>query len=211
MSILFVILHSHKTKDRREVIKSTWGKHHDCFFCSDYNEPPEVYKMTDKTDHGSAELKHMYVFGHLLAQALVKEQKKYLWYFFCDDDTFVNTKLLIRDLNRFDPAAVHGQAINCWAGDPALTYPSGGAGYLLHASLLQKMTSIVSVPMTGFSDVTFGLHVRDIGIPVNGKAGFYSQPPSFYGVEDQDIHKQYTFHYIKTPEEVNRLHHLCEV
>ena len=204
--MLFVILHSQNTQDRRRVIKSTWGKNHDCFFCSDYSEPPEVHKMTDRTDHGSAELKHMYVFSHLLFL-----EKKYLWYFFCDDDTFVNTKRLVKDLNQFEPEEVHGQAINCWPGDPALTYPSGGAGYLLNVSLLQKMTSIVSIPMTGFSDVTFGLHLRDIGIPVHGRAGFHSQPPSFYGLGDKDIHKQYTFHYIKAPEEVNRLHQLCEV
>jgi hypothetical protein len=206
MAILFVILHSQAAQERRRAIKSTWGHGQDCFFCSDHNEPPDVYQLSNRSDHGSAEIKHTHAFSHLLFL-----EKKYEWYFFCDDDTFVNAKLLINDLDRFDQGAIHGQAINCWTGDTSLVYPSGGAGYLMHSKLLQKMPSIVSIPHTGYSDVTFGIHLRSSNIALKHNDGFLSQPPSFYNIDDSKVSSYYTFHYIKTSDEVRRLHQLCEV
>jgi len=205
MSILFVILHSQHTKSRYEAIKCTWGKDQDCFFCSDYSQPPDIYQLTERSDHGSAELKHTFSFSHLLLLP-----KKYNWYFFCDDDTFVNVDLLINDLPTFDPTCVHGQAIQCWQPDTSLIYPSGGAGYLISSEVLPKMPSIVSYPLTGFSDVTFGQFIRSNGIILKDNDKFKGQLPSHYGISKNDIHKYYTFHYIKSKQELTEFNELVK-
>jgi hypothetical protein len=94
---------------------------------------------------------------------------------------------------------------NTWPGDRNLKYCSGGAGYLIHSELLDKITQNVTILNTGYSDVTLGLFLRDLGIKSMNHIFFKSQPPSFYNTPDKEISNYITFHYIKTIDDMYSL------
>lgn len=199
MDITFAILHSNATKCRRDYIKSTWGAGARLIFCADYSAD-DVVAFTTRNDHASAEIKHIGMIQYYLQSRSQSD-----WVFFCDDDTFVNSTKLIRDLPKFDKSAVHGQGINCWGADISLHYPSGGAGYLVHRETIFKVAKCLDPLPTGFSDVTFGIAMRAAGIRMQHSELFKSQPPAFYNIPEEHVPSYYSFHYIKTEEQMTHL------
>lgn len=200
--ILFVILHGEVYKDRYHSIKNTWGKHVDTLFYSDYeNLEQNIVKVSDNKTYSSNEEKHINVIKNL--ENFVNND--YEWFFFCDDDTFVNVSMLEKKLNDFDPNYVHGSVINCWPSDRLLSYCSGGAGYLIHNTLLSKIKLNLKNYNTGYSDVSLGLSLRENGVKVLNHELFNSQAPSFYGFGVDSIKKLITFHYIKSEQDMLKL------
>ena len=198
--ILYVILHGSMNPDRYYNVKETWGKYLDCMFYSDHEDKEKnIIKVSDRTDYHSNEDKHVNVLKYL-----GEDIKNYEWFFFCDDDTFVNTKKLEGLLDTFDKNRVHGQMLKTdnYMGNPLpppiLEYCSGGAGYLIHNEILKIISKEIKFLNTGYSDVTLGLLLRDLNILVSDSDYFRSQPPSFYGYNDETIKNYATFHYIKT-------------
>jgi hypothetical protein len=194
--ILYVILHGSVYSERKHHIKSTWGKNSDCLFYSDYEDIDlNVIKISDRSDYHSNEEKHINIINKLN-----KELPEYEWFFFCDDDTFVNTEKLNDNLDHFDIDSVHGSVIQCWSHDKNLKYCSGGAGYLIHRTLLKKITNI-PILNTGYSDVTLGIYLRENNITSTNHSYFNSRDPKFYNVKDDELKQFISFHYIKTKED----------
>lgn len=135
-----------------------------------------------------------------------KDSLEYDWYLFCDNDTFVNHSYLSSCLSSFDPQKIYGQQIFCWQKDISLGYLSGGAGILMsHKSLLHAIDNFKSANV-GYSDVSFGLYLRDNRIEIINDKRFHSQPPKYYFIKDGDTHKYFTFHYIVDNNYMQKLH-----
>ena len=202
--IIFVILHGSVYKDRYDTIVSTWGKDVDLLFYSDYEDKDKnIIKVSNRNDYHSNEEKHIHVLNFLK-----NNYTNYEWFFFCDDDTFVNTKKLMNCLDSFNPNSVHGSVMSCYPRDKSLKYCSGGAGYLIHRNLINKISENIKVINSGYSDVTLGYFLRENNIDVVNYDWFRSQPPSYFNYKIEEISNYITFHYIKTKEEMSKLTHI---
>ena len=97
------------------------------------------------------------------------------WLFFCDDDTYVKVHLLddyISELElRGDTTNVYSlDMIGCYEADRALSYPSGGAGWLIKRETLGKVVPYLdsapcSVP-DRWGDVMVGYALKSAGVKV---------------------------------------------
>lgn len=201
--ILFLVLTTEGYKDRQDNIIKTWGKDVDLIFYSEHEDKDRnVLKVCDEN---SAEIKQCKILNFL-----ENYEKKYDWYFFCDDDTFVNVNLLNNKIIDFTKNSVIGKNIRgCWPTNIDLEYPSGGAGFLIHKSIISKFYNIKSYN-TSWSDVSVGLKMKDENIEMNNSNLFmwFSYDREFVKLENVD--KYITFHYINTFEKMNTLYEMCK-
>lgn len=199
--ILFLLLTTEKYKDRQTNILEGWSEGEDVYFYSEHEDlQNKVIKVCDNND---VEEKQVSVFKKI--QELFYND--YEWFFFGDDDTFVNVNLLKKELNNLETDRVHGSDIfGCW-GD--LHYPSGGAGFLIHNNLISNFFES-KVYNVNYSDVTFGLNMRDKNILIKNNKKFHSQNYKYYNIDMADVYKYITFHYINNIEEMKKLHEICQ-
>ena len=199
--ILYTILHTCTRPERYDGIVNSWGKNVDFLFYSDCdNEDKKIVKVSDNSSYSSNEPKHINVIKYL-----VEHDYQYEWFFFCDDDTFVNTKNLENNLDLFDKDKINGSVLkDTWLQDRSLVYCSGGAGYLIHKTLLPIISKTIKLG-SGYSDVSLGICAKELNIGLINHDGFKSQPPDFYKVEKTLIKDIYTFHYIK-PDLMNEMY-----
>jgi hypothetical protein len=201
--VLYVILHGSINPQRYYNVKESWGKNVDCLFYSDHNDVDKnIIKVSDRTDYHSNEEKHINSLQYVSTNI-----KDYEWFFFCDDDTFVNTQKLEGLLDIFDKNSIHGSLLDegHWPTDKSLNFCSGGAGYLIHSELLTNIIEHIKILNTGYSDVTLGLHLRTLNIKSINHNFFKSQPPSFFNIPINETKNYITFHYIKTIDEMKLL------
>lgn len=199
---LYVILHTQLQPERYDNIATTWGQGKDLLFYSDHTDTAKNIVLTSlATNHASAEEKFRNVVRYLTA-----DYKYYQKYMFCDNDTFVNTKI-IEDMKVNDDQLI-GQIIKCWPQDPELGYPSGGAGFLINHATLYKMGKHFGHYETGYSDVSMGVYAKDHGLTLHDSDLFKSQPPGFYGISGTECSKYATFHYITSKESMQNLHNI---
>ncbi|WP_354833057.1 hypothetical protein ABGM91_01080 [Akkermansia muciniphila] len=78
------------------------------------------------------------------------------WFFKCDDDTYVKTERLHSLLQ--PGADLIGNTSLQTQG-----YPSGGAGYFLSRSIIEKIVSFDNIPSKGFEDVIYGKLCQHFG------------------------------------------------
>ena len=202
-NVLFVILHGSMSKERKIHIKNTWGKNQDCLFYSDYEDKNyNVIKVSDRTDYHSNEEKHIN-----LINLLLNDLPNYEWFFFCDDDTYVNVQTLISILPTLDKSTIVGSVINSWSKDWTLNYCSVGAGFIIHRDLLKNFDKI-PILNTGYSDVTLGFFLREKNIKLINSDLFHSQNPKFYNLNENNITHFVTFHYVKTLDDFEYLEKL---
>ena len=134
---------------------------------------------------------------------MIENDYQYEWFFFCDDDTFVNTKNLENDFEIFDKNKINGSVLEgTWSRDKTLNYCSGGAGYLIHKTLLEKVSKNIKSGDSGYSDVTLGICLREMGIENKNFDKFHSQSPKFYNFENETIKHEFTYHYIQSDDMV---------
>ena len=89
--ILYVILHGEVYKERYHNIKDTWGKDKDLLFYGDYEDIDKgIIKVSENKSYRSNEEKHINVLKYFNENS----NYNYEWFFFCDDDTFVNVNKL---------------------------------------------------------------------------------------------------------------------
>lgn len=150
--ILVGICSSIKTRERREAVRETWLSHPqsniDClFFIGDDSplEEPEqdvvVLRANDDYDHLPEKV--LAFFRHAL------QYYDFDWLFKCDDDTYL-------DLSRLQSLIEPGID---FIGDESLDRrgsPSGGAGYFLSRTLVEKIVHHPDIPSTGAEDVIYG-------------------------------------------------------
>jgi hypothetical protein len=204
--ILYVILHTCTRPDRYEGIVNSWGKDVDFLFYSDCdNEEKKIVKVSDNTTYSSNEPKHVNVIKYL-----VENDYQYKWFFFCDDDTFVNTDKLEQNLDSFNKTQIHGSVLKgTWGTDPSLEYCSGGAGYLINYDVLNILGQHIKIKDTGYSDVTVGMFCKELNIELKNYDTFRSQNPKFYNLENDVIKDFFTFHYI-TSEDMLKLYNILK-
>jgi hypothetical protein len=204
MKILYLILHTKKYENNYKNVISTWGKDVDFLFYSDHEDKGKnIIKVSNRDDYHSNEEKFVNV-----VKQLPKEYLNYDWFFFCDNDTYVNTKLLNNSITKFNIDFIYGQEIHTWTPDLSLGYFSGGAGYLVSNKILRHMIDNLKNYNTGFSDVTFGLYIREHNIQKLPSDLFKSQPPEYYYINLEDTKNYISFHYIKTFEMMNKLYQI---
>jgi hypothetical protein len=198
--ILFLLLSTESYTQRQDNVLNSWGKNEDLFFYSESeNIDRNVIKVCDEND---VEIKQISIF-----KKIEKEfYNNYEWYFFGDDDTFVNVKLLKNIIDTFDKTKVIGSDIfGCWKD---LHYPSGGAGFLIHNNLIHNFFDSRNFHVN-YSDVTFGLNMKEKNIDISNNDLFRSQRYDFYNIEQKDVFKYITFHYIHDIHEMEEMHKLC--
>ena len=202
--ILYVILHTSAHSDRYDGVVNSWGKNVDYLFYSDSDDiEKNIIKVSDDTAYKSNEEKHINIIKHLFEQ-----DYQYEWFFFCDNDTFVNTKNLEANLDSFDKEKITGRIIpKCWLGDTSLLYCSGGAGYLMNKKVLSKIGGSIKKENTNYSDVSLGICARSLGVEFDNDDKFNSQTPEKSNLSDADIKDLYTFHYIN-PQKMHELYNL---
>lgn len=222
-SILVCILHTHKNSSRYDNIVNTWGKNIDYLFYSDEEDlTKNIYKVSNRSDYSSAQEKQVNIINQMPEQYL-----KYDWYFFCDDDTFLNVNKLRNILSKLDTNIVYGEIRNSWASDRTLYYPMGGAGFLISKNIMFKIHgNFIDNSKYGIyhSDVTLGMNLRRLGVEMSpiressidtkpnqldGCPLLNSQNPSFYGIQDSDVYNYISFHYIKEYNEMKKLNDIC--
>jgi hypothetical protein len=158
--ILYVILHTCTRPDRYDGVVNSWGKDVEFLFYSDCdNKDKKILKVSDNSSYSSNEPKHINVIKYL-----VENDYQYEWFFFCDDDTFVNTKNLEKNLDLFDRDKINGSILDgTWPRDRKLKYCSGGAGYLIHKTLLPIISKTIKIG-SGYSDVSLGICAKELNI-----------------------------------------------
>ena len=203
-NITYFIMTSKKFKDRQNNVLQTWGKDVDLYFYSDEDsDDQKTIKVTDKHDYWSLEEKHVNIFKYLENNFLDKE-----WFFFCDDDTFVNTKELEVFADKSNKDSAYGCLINCWPNMKNLYYHSGGGGVLIHRDSLNNLCKNIKHKNTMFADVTLGLNFLENNIKMETDERFHSESPLEYNINDNEIKNNITFHHIKSYDEMNRLYNL---
>lgn len=199
--IIYFLLTTEKYTERQENILNSWGNNVDLFFYSEHEDPTR--KVLKVCDENNVEIKQISIFK------LIKENfyNNYEWYFFGDDDTFVNTKYLNSVLENLNPEFVHGSDIfGCWND---LHYPSGGAGFLIHNSILNNFFDSKNFNV-GYGDVTFGLNMKEKNIRIQNNEKFLSQHLDYYKIPHQKANEYLTFHYVKLINELKYFQDICQ-
>ena len=204
MSILFLISHTQKNRSHYEAIEATWGKGQKTIYYSDHFGIPNILKFSDSSDFSSNEEKFVNMVRYLPDILL-----DYEWFFVSNDDTFVNVPLLEAYTLTADPKLVHGKAIRINPLDPALQYLSGGAGRLISRDVFLHARKTIYMRHTGFSDVTFGMHLQDHEIFTQDSSLFHIDTPKKEGIPDVCVKHHLTFHYCM-PDEMYRLQTLIQ-
>jgi hypothetical protein len=199
--IIYFLLTTESYKERQENILNSWGKDLDLFF---YSEHEDKERNTIKVcDVNNVEIKQISVFKYIEKT----HYNDYEWYFFGDDDTFVNTKLLNKEIDNFDKNKIHGSDIfGCWND---LHYPSGGAGFLIHNSVIDKFFDSKNFNV-GYGDVTFGLNMEEKNIKIQNNEKFLSQHLDYYKIPHQKANEYLTFHYVKLINELKYFQDICQ-
>jgi hypothetical protein len=205
MKILYVIMHTQNQSGRYDNVMETWGKDVDCIFYSDHEDlDKNIIKTSNDSSYRSNEEKFCNI-----VNMIPEKYQDYDWFLFCDNDTFVNTKLLQKEVSNFDVDFVYGQVLNTYHPDPELFYVSGGAGKLVSYKVLQLIKNNVTNKRTKYADVSFGYTLKELGIQIKDNQLFKSQPPHFYEISDNDVPNFITFHYIKTTDLMYKLYQLA--
>lgn len=204
--ILYLLLHTQKHGDRYNNCVNTWLQGQDYLFYSDHEDlEKNIIKVSNRNDYGSNEEKFVNV-----VKTLPEEYLDYEWYYFGDNDTFVNTKKLESILDTLDTNKFHGQKICCWSGDKDMWYLSGGAGKLVSHQNYIEMRDKIEIRETGLADVCMGKYMKENGKEMEGSELFKSQPPHHYDLNFTDAKDYVSFHYIKSMEDMNNLYENCK-
>lgn len=217
MNIKFITITCEKYHDTRvKKVRETWGKSQDISFLSDFNLGDDII--------GFDYLKRGYENIWLKYYELLKNYNDFShdWYFFTDDDTFVNissVEKLLKGYNTNSPICIGhvgrlnpngtdmdgnqtGFPMHTIVGNAYLpiTYVSGGAGFILSKKAMQLICDYIkkerNIPGSYNSDVTFGFWVRNAGINISDIKGFWWTNPKELNHNDIIIKNSYTYHYV---------------
>jgi hypothetical protein len=210
LDILFCVITTKNNENRRDNILRTWGRRADhlIFYSDHHSNNYNCIKVSENSTYSSGMEKTISILN-LLGQIGYQNR----WFYFCDDDTFVNVAALKEYASTADPRYVHCKRLILGEHLPGLeqfvgnlNYPSGGAGFLVHGSLLNFVYPFRYV-RTHYGDVAFGINLysRDIKSAWYHDAGrFFDQPPSHFGPH-HPIETALSYHYVKTTEQFDNL------
>lgn len=204
--VLFLVLHTHKRPQRWFSLTNTWLKDQDYLFYSDHADASKnIIKVSDNSEHSSNEEKFVNVIT-----SLDEKYMNYEWYFFVDDDTFVNIYKLQEVLDSLDTSHFHGRLIFYCPQDGTLPYYSGGGGIIVHGSKIKHLKENFRNYKTGYSDCSLGFYMREYKIHTVDNRLFNMSSAPVEKIAEQDIPNYLTFHYICDDVTMNRYHTLCK-
>jgi hypothetical protein len=203
--ILCCILHTEKQPEQYEAIEKTWGSRIDHMYYSDHEDiSKDIVKVSDKSDHRSCVEKNAKVF-----KILVNDDRynHYDYYFFVDNDTYVNTSKLKSSIvkGEFNEDKIYGHT---WRDKDGGNWLMGGAGFLMNRKVLKKFEDCEIIETATYSDVNVQNHAFHKGVVIERRKGFCpctGEPRYILGdpIEKQikrlpkPYHEQFTLHYMK--------------
>lgn len=208
MKLLYCVIHTELQREREHFINSTWGKDKNLIFYGDYDSlsNASLVKVSSNCTYASGEEKQINIIPRL-----AKDYNNYDWYFFCDNDTFVNTKLLEKFYLECDADKIYGEMSNTWPQNRELFYPMGGAGFLMSNKILNFLSDKIFHNPVTWGDVSIGINFNHFNIEkISREDLFHSQLPDFYNISEEDIHKHISFHYVKDHETFKKFHEKCQ-
>lgn len=198
--ILFVVLTCDEyIKNRVESIKNSWGKDVSVVYLTDtQTDDPKIIGYNTPKDYDGIQDKYYEFFINY-------DFSKYNFYFFLDDDTFVNLKNL-KNLSLPEPnndfcigreLHLNKDGKDKWGnftGYPMgklknngselpLIYPSGGSGFIISKSGVLKIQNYLKNikderPISGHSDVSIGFWIRGNNIKFISSDKFWWDTPN---------------------------------
>lgn len=188
-------------KDRQISILSTWlSDFTDYVFYTDFStEIGNQIELTTNTNYDSNGEKHILEVNRIFREKLTD---KYEWFYFCDDDTVPNINAIINYSKSADTNVVHAHSDHCWPEDRTLLSISGGAGYLVHSSILSTRKPPKLKKIT-WSDVQFALWLRENKISIKQESRFKWDVPSKFDINISEpkgrniVRDHFSFHYVK--------------
>lgn len=190
----FVVLTCDKyLSSRVETIKKTWGYGKNIKFLSDStSDSSDVIGYNTPQNYDGIFLKFLNFFKHY-------DFKKSDYFFFSDDDTFINLKNLdLLDLpSSEEPFAIcrllclNPDGTDIWGNQTGtdvskiygenthlpLYYPSGGSGFILSQSACNSIQNYLSnskdLPKNPFGDITLGFWMRNSNINLIPNKNFW--------------------------------------
>ena len=215
--IVYLLFSSKKTEDRQLNVLKTWGKGKDLFFYAEYsNKKNNVLKVIEPE---YSEYQYLSKKQKALIDNLDKLlDQSYEWYFLGDDDTFVNTRLLERELESLDKQYVYGVNYSFCFGH-AVNYPSGGGGCLISRDNMLTLSNNFSAgpwespyEVKGeYADVNLGFNMKVKNILMKDDRRFFGEHPSHYNKPLDDAFNAFTFHRIKTLDEMEYMNNICNI
>lgn len=224
MRIKFITLTCEKYHNTRvSNIRKTWGKNQDITFLSD------IIVGDDIIGYDYLQKGYENVWMKYSEFLRINDSFEHDWYFFTDDDTFVNTKnvyTLLKKYNSYDSicighmGAIHsdgkdmngqytGFPINTISGKDThlpLYYVSGGAGFILSNKSMKQISAYIKglenheIPKSYNGDVTFGFWIRNSKIEIKDIIGFWWTNPTELKHHSSEIKSSYTYHYVNESE-----------
>lgn len=192
------ILTSKNTSERIEYAKKTWlldDNSVDVIFYSDFfDETNNIIKVSNDSTYRGCEERVV----ERLKQ--IKSNNIYNWYFFVDDDTYVNINNLNKFVETSNSDIVYGRKCCGWGN---LNYAQGGAGLLISKKIIDNISpETIYKRGSGYSDVIFG----QILTANNIKTEYYEEHNTFFHERQyEEYHNKYgcqrkcvTFHQVKS-------------
>ena len=205
MSIVYIVATTGKYHDTRvQAIRASWalGRDYDVLYMSDAPSPiPTVMNFKCPPDYASATIKTVYGLQAIKGTDYANCD----WVVVCDDDSLLFPERLEKFLGTQDPTkpVCFGRRIKDFPPLPDLAYPQGGPSYALSNAALQMIHPVLmSAKLFAYSDVTIGVILAELGIPVVHVEGFNVHPPEKYVSDDspqalEEVMKRaLSFHYI---------------
>ena len=203
--ILCCILHTEKHPEQWEAIEKTWGAEIDHIYYSDHEDvSKKIIKVSDDCSYKSCVEKNAKVF-----KILVNDDRydHYNYYFFVDDDTYVNVPKLRSSIAKgeFNEDKIYGHT---WRDKDGGNWLMGGAGFLMNRKVLKKFEDCEIVETAKYSDVNVQNHAFHNGVIIEKRKGFnpckyvppeYSNNPFDIKIQKcpEPFAEQFTFHYMK--------------
>lgn len=200
-NIFYSLLSCEKYKlTRQRILRETWLSKvppSDYVFLSDEHSDDSV-KMSDKKDYSSCEEKQLNSLNYLL-----KNKLNYEWYFFGDDDTYVNPFNLTDFLSSFTEESV-GSSLNKLS-DPRNgafdifninAYYSGGAGFVFSKKTLNSVDGKLFPPSIFYADISMGRLLLNCGGKITDCNRFFATNFSELKHSEETIKRAITYHYM---------------
>lgn len=221
MKVKFLVLTCRKNfETKAKSVLETWGSGQEILFLSDYGNSHNIISFQIPPDYAFMSMRYS---NYIKSLTDIESD----WYFFCDDDTFVNVlnlgnllldfdsnesfyigkKLLLTEKCLDSEGNYTGFPVNSLRGDRAtlpLDYTSGGAGFALSKrsvlKLKEYLTSCKDTPLSYNTDVTMGLWMRNCGIKVTENDRFNTNSPINHKHKKDKIKQSVTYHYLNVQE-----------
>lgn len=201
------VLTTHKNENRQRFILNTWGKDLSnlIFWTDKPNEIGLQIPLTENDSYRSGAEKQVRSLNRIKDENTPISNSK--WIFFCDDDTFVNYKNLVKFCQNADENNNYGHTANSFDGDRSMFYFSGGAGFLISNKNLKLNTYLDFIPSIDWGDVHVGIWLKKNKNTLIHEEKFNNHSPETMNKTDLKVIKeQITFHYIKTEDQFKYLY-----